>query len=69
MGRGLICIPDNYSQWERHEAEAEAWLQKLPRCGFCDERIQDDYCYEINGEYVCEDCLDTHFLKMVEDIE
>lgn len=65
---GMSYCPDNYSQWEEHERQQEDWLEKRPRCGFCDERIQDDFCYEINGEYVCEDCLDTHFLKAVDDI-
>jgi formylmethanofuran dehydrogenase subunit E len=42
---------DNY---ERAQARA---LAKLPRCSECDEPIQDDFCYEINGELICEECM------------
>lgn len=60
--------PDNYSQWENHEQKAEAWLARRPVCCYCGEPIQDEFCYEINGEYYCEDCLDMHFRKAVDDI-
>lgn len=59
--------PDNYSQWENHERQTEARLAKRPVCCYCEEPIQDDFCYEINGECYCEDCLDMHFRKFVED--
>lgn len=45
---------DNY---ERAQARA---LAKLPRCSECDEPIQDDFCYEINGELICEECLNEY---------
>lgn len=38
-------------------AAEERALERLPRCSECDEPIQDDFCYEINGELICEDCL------------
>lgn len=59
--------PDNYSKWEKHERQAEAWLAKRPVCCYCDEPIQDDFCYEINGELICDDCLDTCFRRAVDD--
>lgn len=59
--------PDNYSEWEHHERRQEAWLAKRPVCCYCEEPIQDDFFYEINGDYYCEDCLDMHFRKFTED--
>lgn len=58
--------PDNYSQWERHEAEQERWLAKLPVCDICDEPIQDDHYYLINGDNICPNCMETHFRKEVD---
>lgn len=52
---------DNY---ERAQAQA---LAKLPRCSECDEPIQDDFCYEINGEIICEECL-KEYRRRTEDV-
>jgi formylmethanofuran dehydrogenase subunit E len=62
----MYC-PDNYSQWENHERQQEAWLRKRPVCCYCGEHIQDDYFYQINDEVICKDCLDGQFRKYVED--
>ena len=53
-------IPDNYSQWERHEAEKEDWLARLPVCSECHEPIQDERCYIFDGELICQSCLETY---------
>lgn len=55
----------DFDRYDRQQAEE---LAKLPICDCCGEPIQDDSCYEINGEYFCEDCLDMHFRKAVDDI-
>lgn len=59
---------DNYDLFEMHDAEQERWLAKLPVCVECGEPIQDDYLYEINGEYVCEDCLKELYRKSVDSV-
>lgn len=45
--------------------DAEAWiteqdkaLAKLPRCDYCGEPIQDDYYFDIQGDRVCQHCID-----------
>ena len=63
----MYDVPDNYDQWERHDAEQEAKLELLPQCSECGEPIQDDFCYEINGELICEDCLENNHKKLSED--
>ena len=63
-----MYIPDNYDLFEAHEAEQERWLDMLPRCCECDEPIQDDYLYEINGEYICERCLKDNYRKSVDSV-
>ena len=64
----MAYIPDVYDQWKAHDAEQQAQLDKLPRCCECDEPIQDTQCYEINGEYICDDCMVDNHRKWVSDI-
>lgn len=60
-------MEDNYSKWEQHQQELDAALEKRPKCDYCNEPIQDDYFFEINGEFICEDCLDRFFKKCTDD--
>ena len=62
----MIFTDDPIADFERHDAEQQAELDKLPRCSICDVPIQDDYYYEINDECICEDCLNDNFRKDVE---
>lgn len=32
----------------------------LPVCCECDCSIEDEFCYEINGEVLCETCMEQH---------
>ena len=60
---------------EYNEAVTEAkerWLARLPQCEYCGEHIQDEYFYEINGEWICKACLDDQFKRentLLEDDE
>ena len=54
-------IPDNYGRWELHDEEQEAWLNKRPLCSYCEEPIQEDYCYEIGGKLLCKDCMNDSY--------
>lgn len=58
---------DPIADFARYDAEQEEQLEKMPVCCECDNPIQDEYCYEINGEVICETCLDRFFRKSVED--
>ena len=59
-------IPDNYDIWERHEIEMERRLARRPLCENCGKRIQDETAFLINGEWICEKCMDG-FRELVED--
>lgn len=52
-----MIVHDVYDQWERHDAEQEAELQKLPECSNCGYKIQSEYCFQINDEIICETCM------------
>lgn len=58
---------DNLDLWNIHEAEQERKLARLPKCSYCGEPIQDDICYEIGDELVCEDCLKENFRRWTDD--
>jgi formylmethanofuran dehydrogenase subunit E len=63
-------IPDAYDMWVDHEArqqrELEEYIERLPICSECGQPMMCDWCYEINGELVCEHCIEEH-RKSVED--
>lgn len=58
---------DPITDAERHIAKQEEELERLPKCVCCNNPIQDDYCYEINDELICQECLDLFHRKQVED--
>ena len=53
-------LKDNYDFWREHDAEQEERLSRLPMCSKCSEHIQDECCYFIDGEYICESCMDNY---------
>ena len=63
----MIFTDEPVADAERYYAEQQAKLERLPVCDYCKEHIQDDYYYEIGNECLCEDCLNEHFRKDVED--
>ena len=58
---------DPVADFSRHDAEQEAQLKKTPVCCYCDEHVQEEFYFEINGEVICETCMDRFFRKDVED--
>ena len=58
---------DNYDMWERHQNALDQMLERRPVCAYCDEHIQDERCYYINGEYICLDCMKNNFEVNTED--
>lgn len=53
--------------FDRHEAEQERQLAKLPRCCECGKRIQDDYYYDFFGDIYCESCMEKNFRHSTDD--
>ncbi len=64
----MFYIPDYVCEWEEHDRQKEEALNKLPKCCECNEHIQDDYCFEINDEIICERCLVKNYRKSTEDV-
>ena len=53
-------LPDAYDMWESHDAQQEQALSERPVCADCDQHIQDEEAYYINGEWICESCMDSY---------
>jgi formylmethanofuran dehydrogenase subunit E len=62
-----MMIPDNLDLYERHEREQERELNKLPVCSNCEEPIQDETAYYIDGEFICLACMAQNYEVRVED--
>lgn len=62
-------IPDYNDLHDEYEAEQERKLNKLPKCDCCGQPITDDYFYNIDGTYICEDCLSDYRQKTDDYIE
>lgn len=64
----MLYTDDPIADYESYDSEQQAQLDRLPVCSECGEPIQGDYCYEINGEYICEECLEFNYKKSVDSI-
>ena len=60
-------MEDNYSRWEHHDAEQERWLDKLPVCCLCNQPIQNERLFDIEGNLYHEECAEDEFRKWTED--
>lgn len=68
-GMMLVCFrtDDPVKDAERNEARKEAELERLPRCSYCNQPIQDGYLFDIEGELYCEEHAMELFRKDVAD--
>lgn len=58
---------DPISDFHRYDAEQQEQLDRLPKCIYCHEPIQDDYLFNVDGELYCEDCMEDLFKRPVEN--
>lgn len=55
------------ADFDRHEAEYQKWLESRPKCSICDEHIQEDHFYLIDGNMICPVCLNENFKVEIDD--
>ena len=51
----------------RYAAECEEENKKYPVCVSCGNTITDETYYEVNGEILCEECLNDTYLRFTSD--
>ena len=61
-------VPDNIDLFNQYDAERQRDIDRLPVCEYCEQPIQDEYCYDIEGTIICEECLKENFRKSVESL-
>lgn len=59
---------DPIADFDAWDAEQNRQLAKLPVCADCDDPIQDDFAYYINGEWICERCMDAYKTEVLPDL-
>lgn len=64
----MAWTDDPLADYESYSGELEDALGKLPVCDICEEPIQDEYCYQINGDTICESCMAEYFRKETMDL-
>lgn len=60
-------IPDYNELYDAFEQDRENELEKYPKCDLCGEPITDEYFYNIDGTFICEECLNSEYRKRVDD--
>lgn len=58
---------DAYDCFVDEEHRLQKMLARLPKCCRCNEPIQDEYGYDVDGDWFCEDCMKREFRKRIED--
>ena len=58
---------DPAQDFARHDMEQERRRARLPICADCKKRIQDENYFEIEGEILCERCMNHRYRKYTED--
>ena len=56
----VLRTDDPIHDFEVWDAEQNRQLEQLPCCADCDQPIQDETAYYINGEWICENCMDSY---------
>lgn len=59
-------IPDNYDAWCSHQSDKERRLARYPKCYLCDEPILEEKCFRIDGELICEHCIEDYIKENYE---
>lgn len=55
---------DDFDRLDRAEAEHH---EQLPVCDDCGHTIDADHYFEIEGDILCEDCMEIRFRRNTED--
>lgn len=63
----MFYSDDPVRDYDRYCAKQDRELAKLPVCCECDDPIQEEFCYEFDGEYICTSCLIKNHRKQVDD--
>lgn len=58
---------DNYDLFIKHDRDQQRWLDSLPKCDHCNEPIQDEDLFDVEGTLYHMECAEQEFKKKTED--
>ena len=64
----MYWTDDPVADAERYIADQDAQLKRMPKCCVCENHIQDEYLYDVNGLIYCEECM-SYFRKAADRYE
>lgn len=56
----FVRTDDPLADFTRYDQEQTRELNRLPKCSYCQEPIQDEHMYVIKGKCICQGCLDYY---------
>ena len=56
---------DPIADFEGWDADQERQLARRPTCTECDEHIQEETAYYINGEWICHSCMECYLREVL----
>ena len=59
----MTWTDDPIADYGRYSDKLDRELDLLPRCAYCMEPIQDNYCYCIDGDTIHLDCIIDYLEK------
>lgn len=59
-GKPMYYTDDPARDFANWDAEQQRELERLPECADCGHEIQDESAFYINGEWICEDCMEAY---------
>ena len=62
----MIISANPIYDYMAYDAQNYKWAKKRPVCCQCGEHIQDEYGYDLNGDWYCEDCINS-YRKWIDD--
>lgn len=56
-----MCYTDDpFDAYADTTEELENAVEVLPLCSDCEKPIEDEFCFVINGEPICEECMEQY---------
>ena len=57
----MFYTNDPLESYAEETAELEDSIEMmLPLCSECEKPIEDEFCFVINGEAICEECMEQY---------
>ena len=61
----IFYSDDPIADYARYDAHQQEYESRLPVCEMCETAI-DDFLWEIDGEFLCDDCAKEKYRRSVD---